>query len=96
MRAVVCREAPNKGPVEMGEAENATAAYARAALEQVDAATTLIAVGGQLRIPEDSKLGHWMRISRTAHTRAKRDTPSRSSHDTHRRVEVRWVRAVEG
>jgi hypothetical protein len=43
----------------MRKAEDAAATHARAALEQVDAATALITVGCQLRIPEDSEFGHW-------------------------------------
>ena len=42
----------------MGEAKDPAAAYAGAALEQVDAAAALIAVGRQLRIPEDAEFRH--------------------------------------
>jgi len=80
----------------MREAEDAAAAYARATFQQVDAATALIAVGGQLRIPEDPEFGHWM-IS-LAHCRHACESQhgSRRSHDTHRRAEVRWVPGVGG
>jgi hypothetical protein len=54
----VGREAPDEGAVEMCEAEDAAAAYARAAFEQIDAATALIAVGGELRIPKDPEFRH--------------------------------------
>jgi hypothetical protein len=58
LRAEVGRESPDKGAVEMREAQDAAAAYARAALEQVHAAAALVAVGGQLRVPEDSEFRH--------------------------------------
>ena len=55
LRAEVGGESPDEGAVEMREAQDAAAAYARAALEQVHAAAALVAVGGQLRVPEDSE-----------------------------------------
>lgn len=58
LRAEIGREPPDERAVEMGEAKDTAAAYARAALEQVDSAATLIAVGGQLRVPEDPEFGH--------------------------------------
>ena len=59
LRAEVGREASDERAVEVREAKDAAAAYARATLEQVDASATLVAVGGQLRIPEDSEFRHW-------------------------------------
>jgi len=42
----------------MSEAKDPAAPDACATLEQVDSAATLIAVGRQLRIPEDPESGH--------------------------------------
>ena len=58
LRAEVGRESPDEGAVEMPEAQDAAAAYTGAAFEQVHAAATLVAVGGQLRVPEHSEFRH--------------------------------------
>ena len=68
--AEVGRESPYERAVEMPEAQDTPAAYASPALEQVHAAAALIAVGGQLRVPEDSEFRHGMRLAtRSAGTR---------------------------
>ena len=58
LRAEVGRESPDEGAVEMPEAQDAAAAHAGTAFEQVHAATALVAVGGQVRVPEDSEFRH--------------------------------------
>ena len=58
LRAEVGRESPDEGAVEMPEAQDAAAAHAGTAFEQVHAATALVAVGGQVRVPEDSEFCH--------------------------------------
>ena len=58
LRAEIGREAPDERAVKMPEAKDAATADARTALEQVDAAATLVAVGGELRITEDPEFCH--------------------------------------
>jgi hypothetical protein len=60
LRAEVGRESPDEGAVEMPEAQDAAAAYAGTAFEQVHSAAALIAVGGQVRVPEDPEFRHGM------------------------------------
>src|SRR5919112_713095 len=57
-RAEIGRESPDEGAVQMPEAQDAAAAYAGTALEHVHAAAALVAVGGQLRVPEDPEFRH--------------------------------------
>ena len=42
----------------MREAENASTAHARSALQKVDATTALVAIGRELRIAEESEFRH--------------------------------------
>jgi len=87
LRAEVRRESPDEGTVEMPEAQDAAAAYAGTAFEHVHAAAALIAVGGQLRVPEDSEFRHG--------DERRRDLPAPVRGGL-RRVEASYPRARRG
>ena len=97
LSAKVGREPPDERAVQMPEAEDAATTHAGAALQQVHAATALIAVGGHLRIAEDPELCH-CRCEVRSSCRRRRDagvTDPIQDH-THGYAEVRWAFAVDG
>jgi hypothetical protein len=51
-------EPAQKRAVQVCETENASAAHASAAFEEVHSATALIAVGGEVGVPEDAEFSH--------------------------------------
>lgn len=57
-RAQVGEQAPQKGTMQMPVAENAAAARAHSALEEVHPTVTLVAVGGHLRTAKDLVFRH--------------------------------------
>jgi len=74
----------------MSEAQDAATAYACAALEQVHAAAALVAVGRQLRVPEDPEFRHGDESGNSIRRHvARHRTSSRRRHHTHGRAEVR-------
>jgi len=58
LRTEVGRETSYERAVEMREAQNTPATHTRPTLEQVDTSATLIAIGGQLRVPKDPEFRH--------------------------------------
>ncbi|MEO6527159.1 MAG: hypothetical protein ABIP93_11080 [Gemmatimonadaceae bacterium] len=61
-RAEIGGEPPEERAVQMREAENPTAAHAGPALEQIHATAALIAIRGEIGVPEHAEFGH--RLSR--------------------------------
>jgi len=79
----------------MSEAEDATATDTGAALEQVDASTAFVAIGGHLRVAKDAEFRHGRGEGRSAPVaRAVAVLPSGGRHHTHERAEIRLAHVL--
>jgi hypothetical protein len=73
--------------MQMREAENAPAADARAALEQIDAPSALVAVGREIGVAKEAEFSHrWMMVTSKRRRIACAEAACMPSHERWRMI----------